>query len=938
MKNNKIAWKRNGAYALFWLWHLVYVVLALAVFLPYLLFPMLEDVVKGVTPWHYMLYTSLMVILPFMSVFLGATVFAKQPKNLLKYFYGFEMPLLFFLLLRVITFRELHAGLAWLMLNLTIALTTWFVFLWWQNKNADNDKEITLPFEKSYSALAAATVLAMTGLYFGVLLVLVAFPAGVALLEGVFEGLLRLFRQGINWDDLLILLHPLFYLGLIFFFFTASLFIALPVVMIKLYLGQFRQRFSALLKTKQAKPAIAIVLSIFVINISGFMLTNQQTETATLQLLDEKIAKPEYEKELLSQADAIRASLLKAYIAPYRYVSPTGTSRFLTEIYRDVFSTRTDSIEWPQAVFNSLATPFLYEGESWEREKAKKYYEYFFDTPIQKAERETILRAIKHTWETDNSNEAGLLNASSHNVHLKAQAIQLKEQKGVLTVTLNQRLENKTYEAQEVVMHFSLPEDAVVTGLWLSDDAEKLQKYPYVLAPKGAAQAVYKAEVNRRVDPALLEKTGPYQYRLRAYPVPAKSSATEVAEPLYVQLEYQTLIEENGRWAIPNLLEKRNIYWDDETQYSINGIALDSQQQGWPAWLPARMVENNPFTPAKKQVFIDDKVKIQAIPRQHNKEKPSFKQPLRILIDGSYSMAKHKLYLLSLLQQLSDSGIEFNSYFCRDDCIVLEHFSALEEQTFYGNSQTHDHMAASMRIEQQTDLLAVIILSDEGSYELATENDIEALNSPVPLWLVHFTQTLPYAYDDKVIDLIKRSKGGVGTNLMDVLMRIDQQSIKQAAGIATDSNVIGISKDYIWLEQETMAESHHTTHRTPEHNPALAKIIAAYRLKHLMHKMDMRQLDNLDAIHAIAKEHGIVSYYSSMLVLVNDRQKEALKKAEKADDRFEREVETGEQDPTTPSDLFSVPAVPEPEEWLLLIIMGGMLSVAVWRRRFGGGF
>lgn len=928
MKINKENWKRNGAYGLFWLWHLIYTVLALAVFIPYLLMPMIEDVAKDLAPWHYLIYTSVIVLLPFVSMFLAATSFAKQPKNLMKYFYGFEMPLLLLLLIRIITLREAHAGMMWLMLNVSIALATWLVFLWWQNKQA-----ITLPFKHNGWALSASTVLAMIGVYVGILLVLFAIPAAAGLVKALAEGIMSLLKHGIDWDDVMLLLHPLFYLGLIFFFFTASLFIALPIVMVRLYLGQFIQRFRVLLATAKATSAMVIVFSVVVVNVSAFVLLNQQKDMEILQGLDEKITQPAYEKELLSQSNTIRKSLLNAYIARYRYVSPTGTSGFINEIYRDAFETKPSTIQWPQTVFNALATPFLYDANAWQKDAAKKHYEYFFDTPIQKTERDAILNAIKYTWEMD-GNEAGLLNAASHYVHLKTQDIQLKEQQGVVTVNVSQRLENKTYEAQEVVLHFSLPEDAVVTGLWLSDSPRTPQQYPFVVAPKGAAQAVYKAEVKRRIDPALLEKTGPYQYRMRIYPIPAKVKKTGKAEPLYMQFEYQTIVQKTGRWAVPKLLEKRNIFWDDDTQFSINGMSQPTQEPS--VWLSEDGVTQHSFATRRTESNLrfndpQTQTQIQAIPRQPTKEQALFKQlkqPLRILIDGSYSMTKHKAHLLRLLQQLHALGVPFNSYFCRQDCQALTHFSELDQQIFYGNSQTHDHLAASMKISSPNQPAAVLVLSDEGSYELAADNDITALNSPVPLWLVHITNTLPYAYDDKVLDLLYRSKGGVETSIMGVLMRMNQQGIKQAAGIDANANIVGVSNDYIWVEQASASAMDST-----KHNSALANIIAAYRIKHLIRQMDMQQLDNLDAIHAIAKKHGIVSHYSSMLVLINDRQKEALKKAEQADDRFERENETGEQEPSTPSDLFSVSAVPEPEEWALLVIILAMLTMAMWRRR-----
>ncbi|WP_163835497.1 PEP-CTERM sorting domain-containing protein [Spartinivicinus ruber] len=46
---------------------------------------------------------------------------------------------------------------------------------------------------------------------------------------------------------------------------------------------------------------------------------------------------------------------------------------------------------------------------------------------------------------------------------------------------------------------------------------------------------------------------------------------------------------------------------------------------------------------------------------------------------------------------------------------------------------------------------------------------------------------------------------------------------------------------------------------------------------------------------------------------------------------FQREVETGQKDITTPTDMFSVQS--EPEEWLLMGIVAIMLGVVYFRRR-----
>ncbi|MDM8563984.1 hypothetical protein QUF54_11590, partial [Candidatus Marithioploca araucensis] len=112
---------------------------------------------------------------------LGVTVFRKRAVYLLKYFYGFEMPLLFFILLRIITFRDFNAGVFWLNCNVVIALTTWLVFIWMQNK--ETSVPAGVPFKNSSVALSASTILALVGLYFGILFLILMLPVGGVLLN-----------------------------------------------------------------------------------------------------------------------------------------------------------------------------------------------------------------------------------------------------------------------------------------------------------------------------------------------------------------------------------------------------------------------------------------------------------------------------------------------------------------------------------------------------------------------------------------------------------------------------------------------------------------------------------------------------------------------------------------------------------------------------------
>ncbi len=95
------------------------------------------------------------------------------------------------------------------------------------------------------------------------------------------------------------------------------------------------------------------------------------------------------------------------------------------------------------------------------------------------------------------------------------------------------------------------------------------------------------------------------------------------------------------------------------------------------------------------------------------------------------------------------------------------------------------------------------------------------------------------------------------------------------------------------------------------------------------------RLAGLDALHGLAVQHGIITPYSSMIVLVNAQQHSDLDRLEKGDDRFARDVE--DQGPAMRElALAPVTAVPEPSEWLLLALAAAAVA-AMARRRWADG-
>jgi putative PEP-CTERM system integral membrane protein len=185
---------------------------------------------------------------------------------------------------------------------------------------------------------------------------------------------------------------------------------------------------------------------------------------------------------------------------------------------------------------------------------------------------------------------------------------------------------------------------------------------------------------------------------------------------------------------------------------------------------------------------------------------------------------------------------------------------------------------------------------------------------PAPLWMVHIGRKLPPAYDDATLKAIQDSSGGVSTQVQGVIERLATQA-------ALGQSVLSVVDGYAWSMEKPQGASLQEATVKKDFEPVAARQLVLGLGKEKVKE----QLVQLDTIHGVAKSFDIVTPYSSMIVLVNDQQREALKRAEQQSDRFDREVETGKEQLTQPSNPLNVSGVPEPEEWMLL----GLVAIAL---------
>ena len=670
-----------------------------------------------------------------------------------------------------------------------------------------------------------------------------------------------------------------------------------PLGIAGVYFRSWQQKWSELAAEYGWKKATFCTSAVMVVGISIFIGLQHQPQNQAFALLNTPPTDNSSRQALVQQSAEIRSGLLNAYLAQYRYPNTRQDDNNIRNFYRSLGLS--DSLaQFAQDARNYLVAPFLYGGSRTDSEKAAHLYAQFFDTPIIKAEQQAIKRAIGATFRR-NEAKAGLLDINEEKVWLAQQQVTVEEHGDWADVELYEVYDNQTYQQEEILYYFSLPESAVLTGVWLGESANKEQRFAYTVSPRGAAQQVYNNEVRRRVDPALLEQVGPRNYRLRAFPILEKGRGR-----MHLWLTYKVMQQEGG-WTLPQLQERRNIFWTKETQRVWNGETISSQDQWLGKVIPAKQVQ-----PQVHQVNLEG-YQVTAQPAVQKNDLPPLR--LAIALDTSYSMRAHSREVKQVLQWLQKNGLTNNAD------IYLTAFEGTQPQrinssrfaprplTFYGLIQYKQMLRQFAQLRGDTAYDGVLLITDQGSYELSNDStDVPEMTAP--LWMVHLGG-LPRAYDDATVQAMIASGGGATTNVQEAVQRLARQK---------DASVISAA-GYTW----TLKEAQTTTE--DEFAPLAAR--------QLVNQMIQGQSPNLDAIHAIAKQYDIVTPYSSMIVLVSDRQREALKQAEADEDRFDREVEDQQLPTPTDQSIQPVSAVPEPAEWMLLGIVAGVLLLINLRQR-----
>lgn len=908
------------SHLVFWVWNLTFIGLMYIWFLPQFGFDIWRDTRLGfIDPTFTVSFAALMVV-PLVCAALGFFRLRKYPVLLMRLFYGVEAPLFTLCLLRLFLIRELTLASGVLLGLVGVAIATFAI-------------ELLTGYSAYRPRLAKVqmvshSLILLVGLYVGTLLLLYTLPISFSAVVGFFR---------FEWVSLLgymlrdignIFRYPIQTVVTVLFaflrIFSAIVFAAMPYAFVNFYVRSWARIRTAFGKQHGQSKSWAITGITLAVSCLLFIAVQGQPQVKAFNLLaTADIASQTPEQQIASRqtqlqnAPAIESGLTNAYLHRYRYLSPWARSNHLREMYRATFGLPRTGAQFVQNIHNGLISPFLYRGKDGDAERAAELYAEFFDTPIQKAQQPAIRKALQATANRDET-EAGLLNLDQQVVRLAKQTVTVAEKGDWATVEIQEQYENLTIEDQEIFYSFSLPESAAISGLWLGT-AESPQLFESVVSPRGAAQQVYQGEVERAkfqraTDPALLEQVGPRQYRLRVFPIPASSfegdnRSQQVPGELYMTMRYEVM-QQDGVWPLPQLTEKRNIFWTAETAHLRGEETVTLAED---EWFEGAIAAKS--TPAQSHtVDLAEGYQVTATPLTAQQQRLTG-QRLAIVVDTSYSMGQHTEALKQAVQPLE--GVSLDFYLASADPIAgatptAESAIDIDKTQFYGSLQPADMLQqfAAQRGDRAYD--AVLLLTDEGSYELASDQAaVPELNAP--LWMVHVDGKVPSAYEDGLLQQIQASRGGVETEVAAVLQRMAQTSDE---AIALDG--------YLWTVEPKPADS-----AAADTGDKFEAIAARQLIQQQSRQVDVTQVAALDAVQAIAKRTHIVTPYSSMLVLVDERQRELLRAAEAGEDRFDREVEDGQNDLTQPGNPLA--SVPEPGQVLGLMV--GAIALIFLKRR-----
>ena len=850
--------------------------------------------------------TTALVFLSLVPLFSVITAFkfklTKYPKSLAKLLFFLEIPLILILWFAVIVFASATPAVWFFLLVSVVTLLVFFfdiikvkTSLLWHNF-------ILLTLEQT-----AATTAAYLTFLFSFFLPLVLGAFSLMLFSGIFEDLFyNLTNSSFAVGDIISLIIFLV-LGMLGLLFIALLMIT--PFLVTYFLFKILRQTHLNLKTQFSPDRLKLLHGILAVSyIILLVIVSYQPDITPyinqLQKLRNSSVFEEKESiavKLLPQQGKIRRAFTDMLDSRKRYPF-SKNDEFLKNGYIDIFHLNPGLGQLIQATFNFWAYPFVYQGPIDRQTEAFQNYEYLFGHPASKSNFNPALPNVRLVSKT--------VSARTYYRDLLA------------SITIQEEYENTYWGNQEVVYEFSLPEASVITDLKLGPDLE----FDGVIAPRGAAGKVYQQELERRRDPALLEQTGPRQYRLRVFPIPARGDMTLSGKNQKVLFTYVTAVTPAG-YPLPNISQKRNIRVDRNSE-----IAYYFNDQPFVSTIDAPFITNAGVATDLCRLYPDIDLQTQTgsasaqiIPHQSipnlanitcsrnsglNLTGDLRSARLAILYDVSAtnqnnpflsSLKKTLIENSSLLSENTLDFYRFNDALSRPQPLTLNMMEN-PDLVYFGKS---DWLNAVSRLNPVYDLIIVVT----SNHEMTKEIKASTINYSAPVYVIHADDSPP-AYPETATRAVLQSGGAIVPSLDQAITHYSLATRLPYEGKGSlvsftpfwAISVTGLTPpppdaEFVFADFDYLP--------TNQDDPLSYLADKAYFMNLVKRYQAFSDKESplLDSLNAFAGNTRIVTPFSSLIALVNQAQMSDLKRAAGEQDRYSYEA-------SKPQMEFSIPTPP----------------------------
>jgi putative PEP-CTERM system integral membrane protein len=559
--------------------------------------------------------------------------------------------------------------------------------------------------------------------------------------------------------------------------------------------------------------------------------------------------------------------------------------------------------EMIQQAFTTIAYPLVYQGSLDRNQEAYNNFEYVFGKTL--TQNQYYYDYYQPTYEYKAVNLVGrTISAKTDYNNLLA------------TITFEEEYKNTTYQNQEVIYEFSLPADSVVTELKLGADLE----FGGVIAPKNAATQTYEAELRRRRDPALLEQTGPNQYRLRVFPIPPLSDMTTLnGRDQKVQFKYVTSLTQSG-YPLPVFSKKQNLNDSDAIiKVLIDGTVAEKRTNN------ENFVYNSSLDKTIKDLCTNKSIitthnqfgSIDAylIPNIVNINSENYScdgnglnlaksvkgMKIALLFDVSYieagkNVLEERIINVQEVMALQASG---ESNLAANNSIDVYKFNDLVSEpikltennngdvlgfTFNMSSYfgTSDPEKAINQLRGNYDFAIIIT---PGTKDSPFKQSL-SLRKDFPVYIVHEEKIPPYVI--KATSELIQSGGSTFTNFNEALNFAILTKLHESKDNKEFLSPGAWFSYYLPINNGLFDIQNISSFLIDNNDPALALFAKAYLNEKMQRKSGElnSQVDYLDQITAFAQKNSLTTPYSSFIALVNVQQKSLLESLSLNLDRY----------------------------------------------------